>query len=328
MRNNKTIDFVGKFKILICISLAIIIVGTIVNIVAGTKLDINFSGGTKISYSYSGDVSTDDAKATIEKKVDYKVSVSQNQDYTTGSSSLAVTVVGNKSLTATEIQNITKALTEKFPKANVELAEQNSVDPTVGSSFFGKSMWALFLACVLVAIYVGIRFRKIGGLPAAITAIIALIHDAVIAYFAYILLGYTIGDNFIAVMLTILGYSLNDTIVIYDRVRENNLVYGDTKGIRDVVNISVTQSFKRTLITSITTFIAISCVSVVAAIAGLDSILSFSVPMSVGVVSGSYSSICIAGPLYVFWNEFKAKHGIGKKSNKKGKKPAYVGRMK
>ena len=325
MRNNKTINFVGKLKIFLCISLAFILVGVVMNVIFGAKLDINFSGGTTISYSYKDEIDKDAAKKAIEKAIDYDVSVSGSQNYTTGASTIVVSVLGNKALTTEEIGKITTALTDTFKDNAVTKLEQNSVDPTVGSSFFAKSIYAIVLACLLVAIYVGFRFRKIGGVSAALTAIVALIHDVVIAYFAYIIFGFTIGGNFIAVMLTILGYSLNDTIVIYDRVRENELVYDGKKPIREIVNISVTQSFRRTLITSITTFVAISCVTVVALVFGLDSILSFSVPMSIGVVAGSYSSICIAGPLYVLWRERREKSGEKKA---KTKKPAYVNRMK
>lgn len=325
MRNNKTINFVGKFKIFLCISLSFILVGVVMNIIFGAKLDINFSGGTTISYSYKDDIDKDAAKKAIEKAVDYDVTVSGSQNYTTGDSTIVVSVLGNKALTTEEISKITKALTDTFKDNDISKLEQNSVDPTVGSSFFAKSIYAIVLSCLLVAIYVGFRFRKIGGVSAALTAIAALVHDIAIAYFAYIIFGFTIGGNFIAVMLTILGYSLNDTIVIYDRIRENELNFDGKKPIREIVNISVTQSFRRTLITSITTFVAISCVTVVALIFGLDSILSFSVPMSIGVVAGSYSSICIAGALYVLWRERSEKNGEKKA---KTKKPAYVNRMK
>lgn len=328
MRNNKTIDFVGKFKFFLIVPLVIIIVGVVMNIVSGVSLDINFSGGTKLSYSYTGDVDNDAAKKAIKNSLkDYEVSVTQNQNYTTNTSTLVVSVLGNKGLKAEEIEKIDSALKTQFKDNNIENLEKQSVDPTIGTSFFAKSMYALVLACLLVGIYVGLRFRKIGGVSAALTAIVALVHDAAIAYVAYVIFGFTIGDNFIAVMLTILGYSLNDTIVIYDRVRENEVLYNDKKSVRELVNLSITQSFRRTLITSITTFAAISCVTVVAAISGLDSILSFSVPMSVGVVAGSFSSICIAGPLYVIWKEHREKKAKnGKKSS--AKVPAYVNRMK
>lgn len=324
MRNNRNFDFVGKFKILICISAAFALAGLIANIIMGVGLDINFSGGTNISYSYVGEINTDEAKSAIEKGKDYKVNVAINKDYTTEANTLVVTLLGNKGLKQEEIESITKALTDKYKDGKITLTEQNSVDATVGSSFFAKSLYALALACLFVGVYVGFRFRKIGGAAAAITAIIALIHDAAIAYFAYPLFGFTIGDNFIAVMLTILGYSLNDTIVIYDRIRENKALYGDEKGIREIVNISINESFRRTLITSITTFVAISCVTVVALIFGLTSILSFSIPMSIGVIAGSYSSVCIAGPLYVFWTEHREKT----KAKKKSSKPSYVNSRK
>lgn len=323
MENKKIMNFVGKFKIFISISLAIILVGIVMNIVFGINLDLNYSGGTKITYSHTGDIDNSEAKSVIEAKSKYKVDVTDSQNYTSGTSSIVVSIVGNKALTTEEIETITKALSDKYKDNKIELLEQQSVDPTVGASFFAKSMYSLVLACALVGIYVGFRFRKIGGVKAALTAIFALVHDMVIAYFAFVILRFPLDANFVAVMLTILGYSLNDTIVIYDRVRENNLVFEGKKPIRDVVNISITQSFRRTLITSITTFIAISCVSIVAAIAGLSSILSFSIPMSIGVVAGSYSSICLAGPLYVFWNEHAEK-----KAKKNPKKPAYVNRMK
>ncbi|MGN0556899.1 MAG: protein translocase subunit SecF [Acutalibacteraceae bacterium] len=325
MRNKKTFDFVGKLKIFLCISALFIIFGIVMNFVLGIKLDIDFSGGTTLSYSHTGEVDTAKAKSAIEKSVKYNVNVAESRNYTTGSSMIVVSVLGNKALTVEDIDKITKSLTDEFKDNKIEQLEQNSVDPTVGSSFFAKSMYGLALACLLVAIYVGFRFRKIGGVPAAITAIIALIHDVAIAYFAYVLLGYTIGGNFIAVMLTILGYSLNDTIVIYDRIRENSNVYNGTKSIREITNISITQSFRRTMITSITTFIAITCVTVVAAASGLTSILSFSIPMSIGIISGTYTSTCISGPLYVAWMEAIEKH-----SSKGGKKktPAYVNSRK
>lgn len=328
MRNKRTIDFVGKFKFFVIIPLAVILVGVIMNIVSGVSLDINFSGGTKLSYSYTGDVDTKAAEKAIKGSLSkYDVSVSQNQNYTTNTSSLVVSVLGNKGLISEEIEKIDSALKTEFKDNDIKSLEKQSVDPTIGTSFFAKSMYALVLACVLVGVYVGFRFRKIGGVSAALTAIVALIHDAAIAYVAYVIFGFTIGDNFIAVMLTILGYSLNDTIVIYDRVRENEVLYNDQKSVRELVNLSITQSVRRTLITSITTFAAISCVTVVAAIAGLDSILSFSIPMSVGVVAGSFSSICIAGPLYVIWKEHREKKAKnGKKAS--GKVPAYVNRMK
>ena len=195
-----------------------------------------------------------------------------------------------------------------------------SVAPTIGTSFFLKSLYALLLASVLVIIYVGIRFRNIGGVVAALTALAALVHDAAIVYFTDVILRIPLDLNFIAVVLTILGYSLNDTIVIYDRVRENSKIYGSSITNTELINLSITQSFKRSLITSISTFIAIMSIAIVAAVAGLNSILSFAIPMAVGTVAGSFSSICIAGPLYVKWLDFKDKHNIGKNKSKKKKK--------
>ena len=117
---------------------------------------------------------------------------------------------------------------------------------------------------------VGIRFKNIGGIAAALTALAALVHDVIFVYFTDVILQIPLDTNFIAVELTILGYSLNDTIVIYDRIRENYNNYGATISNKELVNLSITQSFKRSLITSISTFIAITSIAVVAIFAGYD----------------------------------------------------------
>ena len=313
----KSLNFVGKFKIFLTISVAIILLGAIVNIAFGTELDVDFKGGTILTYSYENELDTDQVAAIVKEQCGLDVDVSESENYTSGIKSVVLTVAGDNAVSTEKQTEITQTLQNEFADNNIASPSMNSVAPSVGWSFFGKSMYALALAAILVIIYVGIRFRNIGGISAAITALIALVHDCAIAYFADVIFRIPLDDNFIAVELTILGYSLNDTIVIYYRIRENTKIYGTSMSHRELVNLSITQSLRRSLVTSIATFIAISTITVVAAIAGLESILSFSIPMSIGVIAGSFSSICLAGPLYVLWLEFKDRHNIGKK--KKGK---------
>ena len=123
--------------------------------------------------------------------------------------------------------------------------------------------------------YVAIRFRKIGGLSAGVMAVVALIHDLIIVYFTFVIFRMPLNDNFIAVVLMILGYSLNDTIVIYDRVRENRRKSGPKTTTAELVNSSLNQCLTRTICTSITTIIAIGSVLVVSLIYGISSIISF-----------------------------------------------------
>jgi preprotein translocase SecF subunit len=158
----------------------------------------------------------------------------------------------------------------------------------------------------MMVFYIGVRFRKISGWSAGITAVIALTHDLIIVFAVFLLLRIPLNANFIAVCLTILGYSLNDTIVIYDRIRENRRIYGGAMPTEDLVSLSLNQSVFRTLMTTATTAAAMGVVSVVAYLYNVTSILSFSVPMIAGLLSGVYSSLCIAPLLWVVWQQKKA----------------------
>ena len=158
-----------------------------------------------------------------------------------------------------------------------------------------------------MVLYVTLRFRKIGGLSAGVMALVALFHDIAMIYFLYVIFRWPIDSNFIAVVLMILGYSLNDTIVIYDRVREQRKLMGRKTGIDTVFNVSCTKTIKRTIMTSVTTLAAILTVFVVASVFNISSVKGFALPMMIGVISGCYSSLCIAGPLWVIWQTHKAK---------------------
>ena len=193
------------------------------------------------------------------------------------------------------------------------LEESSSVDATMGGKFFAKCMVAIALAAVLLILYVAFRFKKIGGLSAGVTALIALVHDVLLVYFAFVIFGFSINDIFIAVILTILGYSLNDTIVIYDRIRENRKL-SPTKSpdaLPAIVNKSLNQTMTRSVLTSLTTFMALLVIYIVAAVYGISSVQSFALPMMVGTIVGCYSSLCIAAPLYTMWAVHK-----GEKSKK------------
>jgi preprotein translocase SecF subunit len=210
---------------------------------------------------------------------------------------------GNEAIDKEIGAKLTDELQKQFPDAEFALLEENSVDPSMGFSFLLKCLAAVALASILMVIYVTIRFKKIGGLSAGVMALVALFHDVAMIYFLYVIFQMPIDSNFIAVVLMILGYSLNDTIVIYDRVREERRLAGPKADIADVFNHSASSVMGRTIATSITTLVAIGTVYVVALIFNLSSVQSFALPMMIGIVSGCYSSLCIAGPLWVLWNK-------------------------
>ena len=205
---------------------------------------------------------------------------------------------------------ISSAILEKYPDSALTVEETSSVDRTVGTSFFAKCLIAVAITFVLLVIYIAFRFRKIGGASAGIISIIALLHDVLLVYFTFVIFRMPINDNFIAVILTILGYSLNNTIIIYDRIRENRRALGPKAQTSELVNLSINQTLTRSIYTSLCTFVAIGCVYVVGMAYGLTSVTTFALPMMVGILVGCYSSVCITGPLYVMWRNYKDKTSV------------------
>ncbi len=309
----KPIDFVGKKKIFFGISLGILIIGIICNFVFGTTLDIQFSGGAMIKYNYTGELDTEQMKDLIQTETpDNQVTFAITKsimDSTADADVYTVTVqFSGNSAVSTDLQaNLTSKLQETFPDNDFVYLESSSVDPTMGFSFLLKCLAAVGIASILMVLYVTIRFKKIGGLSAGVMGLVALFHDVAMIYFLYVIFRMPIDSNFIAVVLMILGYSLNDTIVVYDRVREEKRIMGYKTDIGVVFNYSCSKVFKRSIVTSLTTLLAVTVVYVVATIFGLSSVQGFALPMMIGIVSGCYSSLCIAGPLWVTWQHHKAK---------------------
>jgi preprotein translocase subunit SecF len=186
----------------------------------------------------------------------------------------------------------------------------NTLSASMGVKFLLRCLLALGLAAFLLIVYVGFRFRKIGGMTAGVAALIALLHDLLIVFFTFVIFGIELDNNFVAVMLTILGYSLNDTIVIFDRIR--TLRRRSDAPLADVVNDSLHHVMRRTIVTTVTTCVAIMAVLGVALAMGINSIVSFALPMLLGAISGSYSSLFLSGPIWVKWMERRAKK-TGKK---------------
>lgn len=315
---NFEFDFIKNRNIFFGISISIIVIGIIFNIIFGTQLDIQFTGGAIVKYSYTGEIDENELKDVIQKSTEKTVSFQINDDVKSADGSetkniISVEFAGNEAISLEQEKIMTDTLLEKFPDNNFEQIESLSVDPSMGKTFFLKCMFAVLLSGLLMVIYVAFRFSKIGGLSAGVMALLALIHDIIMIYFTFIIFRLPLDDNFIAVSLMILGYSLNDTIVIYDRVRENKKLMTAKIDITTLVNKSINQTLRRTINTSISTLIAIGTVLVVAIIFNLSSVISFALPMVVGVISGCYSTISIAGPLWVMWQNRKEKKLIGNK---------------
>ena len=216
----------------------------------------------------------------------------------------SISLVGAQSLPAETQEGMISALQEDFKDNEIDIYDSNSVSPTIAGTFFAKSLVAVLITAILVVVYVGIRFRRIGGISAALTALAALVLDVLITFFICVFFRLQIDSNYMAVILTILGYSLNDTIVMYDRIREDRKFYPDME-IGDLVNGSINKVAIRNIITTVTTFLAVMTIVVVSELYGLTSLRTFAIPMAFGIVSGAVTSLFVSGPLWVLWIRYK-----------------------
>ena len=295
------LDFYGKKKIFFTISITIIVLCLIFAAVFGVELDIQFRGGSLMTYAHQGTVDVVAIEQAVKEITGANVSVQHGESAATGLTTFTISLAQSQGIEAETQLAITQRLNEMYPDGSLESISINNVDASIGGEFFRKSMIAVAVASVLMVLYVALRFKNIGGWSAGVMAVVALVHDVFIVFAIFVFLRIPLNDSFIAVVLTILGYSLNDTIVIYDRIRENERLMSHKTGLAEIVNTSINQSLSRTFSTSLATGMSMVIVAVVAGFYGISSIITFAVPMIGGIISGCYSSVCIAGPLWVWW---------------------------
>ncbi len=316
----RKIDFIGKKNIFFTISIILILITIISSIIFGVNLDIKFTGGSISTYSYDGDIDLEKFKTAVKESVNQEFTVRQTENILTNTKSIIISLASKNGI-SNELQNsLNSRLDKDFQENKIELINSDNVRADIGKEFFLKSIVAVIFAAIVMIMYISFRFKKISGWSAGVVAVIALIHDLIIVFGVFVIFKISINDNFIAVLLTILGYSINDTIVIYDRIRENKKLFGGKLNSKDLVNLSINQSLRRSITTTLTTVVAMFIVSIFATIYGLNSINSFAFPIIIGMISGVYSTIFIAGPLWVLWQDRDNKSSITKKNKKKIKK--------
>lgn len=294
------------------VSLAIFLVGVVCIFTNGVNFDIQFKGGAIINYTYTQEIDTNKAMSVVEDTLGRQCDVQTKFDLTSDSTKLVLNLAGKEGLASADQDKLTNALKEAFPDNNLKLSDVSVVEPFIGKDFAIDSTKAIIFSAILIILYVWFSFRKVSGLSAGVTGLIALLHDVLIVFFAFVVFNIPINDSFIAAALTILGFSINDTIVIYDRIRENKLLYGNKMPIEEIVNKSISQSFTRSLNTNLCTLLSIIVVYIFAYVQDIQSIKSFALPMIFGIISGCYSTICIAGPIWVSWQKHKEKKTKGK----------------
>ncbi len=284
------------------ISVVLVVVGVGFGIVNGVELDISFRGGSILQYGYEGELDATEAENLIEDALGQPVTAQVTEDFASSTTSLIVQVAGTESLSVEDQQLIRETLVKAYPDSKIEAEDIQTVDPFIGREMLTRGILAVLIASILIVAYVWIRFRTISGPSAGVFALLALFHDVIIAFLVFVVMRSALNDNVIAVVLSILGWSVNDTIVIYDRIRENAKISGKMP-IVDNVNLSIHQSLSRSIHTSLCAFVAVAIAFVFAAAYGIESVREFALPMMIGIAAGSYSTIFMASPFWAQWKK-------------------------
>ena len=304
----KPIDFVGLRKRFLTISTCLMAAIVLCAVVFGVHLDTEFTGGAMITLSYEGSFTTADVQKTASNALDSTgLTLQTGENVATGDQTLKISMPGTETVTTEQVADLLDSLNESYPENHFEQLSLSNVSAAMGIKFLQKSLVAVVFALVLILLYIALRFKNIGGLTGGMMAVLALVNDLMVVFGTFVLLRTPLDGNFIAAMLTILGYSINDTVVVYDRIRENRTLMGKKASFEELVNRSVNQSARRTLITTITTVMALGVMCVVAKLYGLDSIFTFAFPLMMGMISGVYTSLCVSTSAWVLWSERKPK---------------------
>ena len=269
----------------------------------GFNLGIDFTGGNIYQMKFEKPVSKEAMDKTLKEMASKYPSLKSNKvQYSEGNTVLLRTQIADEKEKAAILEDL------KTEQGNYELIKSDAVGAVVGNELAKNAVWALALGSILILIYITIRFEWIY----ALSSVLALLHDVLVTIGFISFFQFEVDTPFIAAILTILGYSMNDTIVIFDRIRENDHKYGGKKPFADVIDESVNKVFMRSVYTSLTTLLALAALLIF----GGSTLRTFNITLLVGIVYGTYSSIWLASPLVYLLRRFKKPP----KQEKNGKK--------
>ncbi len=295
-KERKTINFIGNWKKYVVISGAVVVIcvaGLVVRAASGGPLfnySLDFAGGNSTSVDLSKTVTDEDkqkaedtAKSVIGSGKSVEISVADNTKI----------VVRTEELSEQKSEELKATMAKTFGVDESTKIESEFISGSVSDEMKVDAAVATLIATLCMLLYIWIRFRK---LSTGISAVLALVHDVIAVLTVYVVASafIPVGSTFIACMLTIVGYSINDTIVVFDRIRENKAKATSRTSLAEIINKSITETLSRSINTSVTTFIMVF----VLAVFGVDSVRQFAIPLIVGIISGCYSSVCVASPLW------------------------------
>lgn len=277
-----------KTKIFYIIPAVIIVIGIIMGFVnQGFNLDTDFMGGTSITVDMGKEFDDSELNDFIENTVDVDVTVQKS-----GTTNAVIKTVA---LSQEQKGALLDALTEKY-KIDTETLSFEMVSGTIGAETSQKAIIAIIVAVLLMLIYIAVRFEVLSG----VAAVMALIHDVLVMLAVYVIFKIPVNSSFVAAILTILGYSINATIVVFDRVRENQRIMRK-EPFQSIVNTSIWQSMGRSINTTVTTLVTI----VLLYFMGVDAIKEFALPIIVGVLAGFYSSVFLSGNFWILLKKLR-----------------------
>lgn len=301
----KTVNFVKNAKICFVLSAAVIIAGLVFLPINKSRdgrslnYSLEFTGGTSTTVTFNEAYTLERAEAEVVPVITETVGVSAADIQIQTVEGTNQVIFKTPELSEENGQNeaLEKALNDKFGIAEIQT---QSISSTISGEMKKDAIIAIAISSVLMLIYIAIRFSdvKFGA-----SAVIALIHDVMVVFAVYSIAKLSVGNTFIACMLTIVGYSINATIIIFDRIRENRKLMDSKTPLDEVVNTSIAQTFTRTIYTSLTTFIMVLVLFVM----GVSSLKEFTFTLMVGIVCGAYSSACITGPLWFYMKRLEKK---------------------
>ena len=308
-RDVKLIDFIGKRKIVFAISGIVIIAGLAgmaMNAGSGKgalNYSLDFVGGTSTNVTFNEDMTLDEINAKVIPVITETTGDTNPQVQKVAGSSEVI--FKTKELDEQKSTALAVALQDQF-QVNKDNITSETISSTISSEMKTAAFNAVIVALVLMLAYIWFRFKdaRFGA-----SSVICLAHDCLVVLAAYAIIRISVGSTFIACMLTIVGYSINATIVVFDRVRENLAVRKSGTALEEVVNTSVSQTLSRSIFTSLTTFFMVLALYIF----GVASVKEFALPLMVGIVAGCWSSVCIAGPL---WHLLRTKFASAKDNDK------------
>ncbi len=296
----KAMDFLAKKKVFFVISIAVIVVGFVAMGIQGAtgkgalNYSLEFKGGTATTVEFDEDYTIEEIETKIVPVVEEVTGDKAVQTQKVRGNNQVI--IKTKTLDLDEREALNSALAENFGVDETTITAEN-ISSTVSSEMRKDAIIAVIVATICMLIYIWIRFKDICF---ASSAVVALLHDVLVVLTFYAVARISVGNTFIACMLTIVGYSINATIVIFDRIREEMNLKGRNETVEDVVKKSITYTLTRTLYTSFTTIVMVAILYVM----GVSSIKEFAAPLMVGFIAGAYSSVCITGALwYVLKNK-------------------------